>query len=198
MSEAYPLSWPDGWKRTPLTHRRYNGAFKGDLVKYRRHMLEQLRMMGATDVIISTNRAVRRDGQFYGDAKEPLDGGVAIYFKYQKKPMTLACDLYLSIRENMHAIGLTLESIRGIERHGASQMMERAFRGFTALPEQAGQYWRDILGFSQEQKITGDDVEVAFRRLAHAAHPDKGGNVEQWHQLVLARENARRDLGVTR
>lgn len=47
----------------------------------------------------------------------------------------LACDLFREVRLNMHAIGLTVEAMRQIERCGASSMLERAFRGFmAALP----------------------------------------------------------------
>ena len=47
----------------------------------------------------------------------------------------LACDLFTEVRLNMHAIGLTVEAMRQIERCGASSMLERAFRGFmAALP----------------------------------------------------------------
>lgn len=47
----------------------------------------------------------------------------------------LACDLFREVRLNMHAIGLTIEAMRQIERCGASSMLERAFRGFmAALP----------------------------------------------------------------
>lgn len=198
MRQAYPLTWPDGRKRTPLQQRRHNGAWKGGTQKYRQHVLEQLGRMRVETVIISTNKPLRLDGHFRADVAEPADGGVAIYFDYKKKPMCLACDKYLLIEDNLHAIGLTLEAIRSIERNGSLEMMEQAFRGFTALPEKAGEWWRDVLGFEKEEKVTADHVDVAFRRLAHVAHPDKGGTVEQWNQLCLARENARKDLGVTR
>lgn len=50
----------------------------------------------------------------------------------------LACDLFNSVRLNMHSIGLTIEAMRQIERCGASSMLERAFRGFiAALPAKA-------------------------------------------------------------
>jgi len=44
----------------------------------------------------------------------------------------LACDLFTEVRLNMHAIGLTIEAMRQIHRCGASNMLERAFRGFVA------------------------------------------------------------------
>lgn len=161
-------------------------------------LLREIQRMGGTGVILSTNLPLRRDGLPYADAKTPEDSGVAVYFKYKKKPMTLACDQYFRVSENARALAMTIEALRGIERWGASDLMERAFRGFTALPEKAGEYWRDILGFEPERKVSSDEVETAFRRLAHVAHPDKGGTLEQWQQLVNARENAMKDLGITR
>lgn len=56
----------------------------------------------------------------------------------------LACDLFYEVRLNMHAIGLTVEAMRQIERCGASSMLERAFRGFmAALPAHAGEKARE-------------------------------------------------------
>lgn len=197
-AEAYPLTWPDGWPRTPFNNRRHNNSWKGSSQKYREHMLEQLAKMGVEKVVISTNKPLRLDGHFRIDTAEPSDGGVAIYFDYKKKPMCLACDKYYTVQDNLHAIGLTLEAIRSIERNGASDLMERAFRGFTALPEKAGEYWREVLQIPADQKVTKDDIETAFKRLAHVAHPDKGGSVEQWHLLNNARANALRDIGAAR
>ncbi len=197
--EAYPPSWPDAWKRTPPEQIRRNWSFwRGPLGKHRDSLESEVRKLGGINLIISTNMPVRKDGGIVVGSREPGDAGVAAYFRYQDKPMCFACDQFETVRENIRAIALTIESIRAIERYGASDMMERAFRGFTALPEKSGEWWRDVLGFAKDAKVSADDVEREFRRLAHVAHPDKGGNAETWNQLVLARENARKDLGVTR
>lgn len=162
-------------------------------------LFDELRKLGASTYILSTNVPRRKDGLPYANVRpDGDDPGAAVYFTYQDKPTTMACDHYFYVNQNVRALALTIESMRAIERYGASDMMERVFRGFTALPERAGEYWRDIFGFEKEKKVTVDDVEVAFRRLAHVAHPDKGGSLEVWQQLVLARENAKKDLGVTR
>lgn len=51
---------------------------------------------------------------------------------------SLACDVFREVRLNLHAIGLTVEAMRQMERCGASTMLERAFRGFqAALPAHA-------------------------------------------------------------
>lgn len=198
MIEAYPLYWPEGWKRTPPGFREKRSDFLEGIARNHRNLTRQIELLGGKDVIISSNLPIRRDGLPYADATAGGDPGVAVYFNYKKKPMCFACDRYARVHENLRAITLTIEAIRGIERWGASDMMERAFRGFTALPENASQAWREVFGFEASHKVSADDVDSRFRELVKTAHPDTGGTAEEFHRLVIARENARKDLGVTR
>lgn len=46
----------------------------------------------------------------------------------------IACDQFREVRLNMAAIVNTIKAIRQIERCGTSSLLERAFRGFSALP----------------------------------------------------------------
>lgn len=53
-------------------------------------------------------------------------------------PYVIACDQFREVRLNMAAIVNTIKAIRQIERCGTSSLLERAFKGFAALPEYAG------------------------------------------------------------
>lgn len=50
----------------------------------------------------------------------------------------IACDQFKEVRLNMAAIVMTIKAIRQIERCGTSSLLERAFKGFSALAENAG------------------------------------------------------------
>lgn len=50
----------------------------------------------------------------------------------------IACDQFREVRLNMAAIVMTIKAIRQIERCGTSSLLERAFKGFTAITESAG------------------------------------------------------------
>lgn len=50
----------------------------------------------------------------------------------------IACDQFREVRLNLAAIGLTIKAIRQIERCGTTSLLERAFKGFSALPAYAG------------------------------------------------------------
>ena len=56
----------------------------------------------------------------------------------QKFDYVIACDQFREVRLNMAAIVGTIKAIRTIERNGTSSLLERAFKGFSALPEHAG------------------------------------------------------------
>lgn len=57
----------------------------------------------------------------------------------QKFDYVIACDQFKEVRLNLSAIVATIKAIRQIERCGTSSLLERAFKGFSALPEYAGE-----------------------------------------------------------
>jgi hypothetical protein len=66
MIEAYPLQWPVGYKRTS---RQQSGRFDTSFGAARDKIVKELRLMGARDVIISTNVPLRQDGRAGKDQK---------------------------------------------------------------------------------------------------------------------------------
>lgn len=215
MSErtAYPLSWPDGWKRTQSSMRtqaQFNKSARieapGEMPAYSakkrlavadavQRLLRELSLMGVPDwnVIISTNVPLRLDGMPRSD-KEPADPGAAVYWKKGDKQAMrcMAIDRYTRVADNLAAIAATLEAMRAIERHGGGTILERAFLGFAALPERATQHWREVLGI--EGNATPQLVEDRFRALAQVHHPDKGGDRNKFEEIVQARDAARLEL----
>jgi len=214
MSErtAFPLSWPDGWKRTSNVSRvhaqfgrtdsQYGQQGRVYLGKKRLsvadavgRLLGELRRMGIPDwnVIVSTNVPLRLDGMPRSD-KEPADPGAAVYWKKNDKQVMrcMAIDRYTRVADNLAAIAATLEAMRAIERHGGGTILERAFLGFAALPERATQHWREVLGI--EGTATAQLVEDRFRALAQVHHPDKGGDRNKFEEIVQARDAARLEL----
>ena len=193
MVEAFPLHWPEGWQRTTTSRTRLPGRMPFGMSRNR--LIHELRLLGAKNYVLSTNVPVRRDGLPYADFRRPTDPGVAVYFEYRKRQMCLACDRYALIEDNVRAIALTIEALRGIERWGASDMMERAFMGFTALPANSTRSWREVFGFSGTDSIRLDEVNDRFRKLSLERHSDQGGSDDQMCQLLQARDDARRELG---
>lgn len=209
---AYPLSWPAGWKRTSQNERRralfstrsgevgysYRSQRQLSIADALGRLKPQLRAVSADDdYIISTNLVLRLDGLPRSDQREPEDPGVAVYWKYNGDPQSMAVDQYLRVADNLAAVAATLEYLRGIERHGGAQILQRAFAGFLALPAPADSPtgWWSVL--QVERTATPDEIKAAYRALAMSLHPDNQltGNAERFVILGKAYEFAKQEKG---
>lgn len=153
--------------------------------------------MKATSLVVSTNIPVRKDGGLYTDYmnKALPDPGVAIYFKYKGKDISMCCDQYARVWENIYALGKGIEALRGMERWGVSDFLERAFTGFAALPESfletsIDEVWI-TLGLGEKTFKSKQDVIDAYKAKAKEFHPDvPGGSTAKFQQLQAAYEQA--------
>lgn len=191
--EAYPLTWPVGYPRTKFPER--NVRFKQtSLAKCRDLVLKELERLGARGVVLSTNIPLRQDGLPYAgfERRNIVDKGVAVYFSIDKQPTVLCCDAWDRWEDNFYAIAKTIEAMRGIDRWGVSEMLKRAFTGFTALPETSTatmNVWQilGLLGCPADVEA----VKVAYRSQAKKVHPDlPDGSHSLMQQLNEAYESA--------
>lgn len=210
-TEAYPLAWPIGWKRTGQ-YSRTRAKFgkrsfvdrgvneqgqqmgrhtKGSLSSLQgtERVLNVLQQMGFNNtVVISSNLALRLDGLPRSSQRDPDDPGVAVYWGNGQKARCIAVDQYDRVADNLAAIAATLEAMRAIERHGGAAILERAFTGFIALP--APTAWWQTLGLSGPNASRAE-IDGAHRRLIMEHHPDRGGDGDKAADI-----NRARDLGL--
>jgi hypothetical protein len=190
VTQSYPLAWPDNWPRTSAAARKSGSAFKTTWDKARRNLGHELRLLGAQHVVVSSWLPLRLDGQPRSDhARMKIrDPGVAVYFEYRGRPMVMARDAYDNCFANLHSIGLAIEHLRGLERHGGAVMLERAFEGFAALPPPAKRDHWSTLGIKPTRDL--DEIAAAFRLRAKDLHPDMGGDASLMADLLEARRSA--------
>lgn len=84
--------------------------------------------------------------------------------------------------------------MRGIERWGGGEILNRTFTGFTALPspDQASlPNWRIVLDYHGNSKT---EARARYRQARKLAHPDHGGTDEQFHAVEQAWDQAREAL----
>ena len=108
----------------------------------------------------------------------------------------MCCDKYEKVYENIYALAKGIEALRGMERWGVNDFIERAFTGFTALPPSMivpyKKPWWDVLGInkgSNEQQI-----KEAYHRKAQDTHPDKGGTHDMFVEVGIAYEEGMESL----
>lgn len=200
---AYPLQWPQAWPRTASGrrlrarfHRRERQSSSGGssytinrettIERGSSLVLAELERMGARHVVISTNVELRRDGLPYSGRRAPEDPGVAVYFRLDGRDLCIPSDKWDRVADNLVAVAKTVEALRGIERWGARSMVEAAFAGFKALPENAGGVrWWEVLRVASS--ATRDEIQAAYKARAMETHPDAGGDVEEFQRVNEAR-----------
>jgi hypothetical protein len=188
--DAFPLSWPVGYARSS---KRISSNFKQSMDRAQRFLGDEIQRLGGTGLIVSTNLPIRKDGGIYADYLDKLidDPGVAIYFKHKGKTISMCCDQYRRVWENIYALGKGIEALRGMERWGVSDFLDRAFTGFTALPpaNETKQWWELLL---IGKDAPADVIRSAYRHLAKKYHPDAElGNTAKFQEIQAAYEQAK-------
>ena len=180
MTESFPLHWPSGKPRTSFPGSSKFGTRSIDQAV--NILRKQIALLGGDNAVISTNTRLRLDGLPYSKQPQPTDRGVAVYFGHKKRAMCFASDRWDRVQDNIYAVAMTIEALRGIERWGGGKMMEEAFTGFTALPSNSP--W-DLIGV--KPGASPAEIEAAYRDKAKRWHPDAGGSHEQMSKLNAAR-----------
>lgn len=182
--EQSTLQWPVG---QPRARYRDNARFRNGprgLVDYelaRGRALDELELLGATDVVISRNRRSQESG----------DPGVAVYFTVgrDKQRRCLACDRWHRMPDNLAAIAAHVEAMRGQLRWGVGTV-EQAFAGYAALrPVREHRPWWEVLGIPRGS--LPEIVTAAWRELAKRHHPDRGGSPEEMAEINAAYQEAK-------
>lgn len=184
---AFPLHWPPGFPRVSV---RYKSKFGEKNFGFARdNLIHEIDLLGGRKIVLSTNVPLRADGLPYADNRRIADPGVAVYFDYREKPRVFACDKWSSTAENMWALAKTIDAIRGIARWGASDMLERAFTGFTALPASTSVRtpWQIL---EVPRTATLEQLKNARIKLAQIHHPDHGGSAERMAEINRAYDAA--------
>ncbi len=201
---AFPLCWPDGWRRTiNRTDSRFQRAVK---FGQRWHSMEdassllavELDRIGASNAVLSTNVRLRVDGKPYSGQAQPVDPGAAVFFRLKGRDVSLACDRWKRVECNVYAIAKHIEALRGQERWGVGSI-EQAFRGYMALPLKAsGISPHEVLGVAIN--ATEEQIVAAGRTLSKKYHPDSGTEpdaerfieMRKAHDLLM--QNARKTV----
>lgn len=194
MISAYPLQWPAHWPRTQ--HPLFS-QFQTSLSEASTNLFRQLELMGATNIVINSNMQLRPDGRPYARQQTIDDTGVAVYFTLNGEQQCIPCDKWMKLEENVQAIRKTVEALRGLERWGAKEMVNAAFRGFKALPENVivtpytVRPWHEVLEVLPTASF--DVIQAAYKRLLLRHHPDQGGDVVKFQELKQAYDQARKE-----
>lgn len=187
-SKQYPLQWPIGRERNQSP--TYSKFKPGSAYNEGWNIVHELELMGADNIIISSNMQYRADGLPY-QRQNVTDTGIAVYFTHNGEEECIPCDAWVTVEENMRAIWKTVEAMRGIERWGGKALMNAAFSGFKALPSSIitpmpHRAWWTVLGVDPRDNAL--KVKEAYRDKLKLYHPDAGGSPEEFKEVQDAYE----------
>lgn len=192
----YPLSWPVGWKRTEGAYRRKAKFHRSNrpltMVEARTRIRRELRLLGASNVVLSTNVELRHDGEPYSNRREPDDVGAAVYFSLRGQARSFACDVWTRVADNIAAMEKHINAQRAIGRYGVGTI-DQAFAGYAPRLQAATFEWWIVLGVPRgASALTVEDAYLSRMRLMH---PDvEGGSDYEASRLNEARDAAHAEI----
>lgn len=183
------------WDRLPALERR-KSSFKQtylqtlDLLEYEIGRLQgrEIRIEAGFTLAQLRNDGWPRNGE------RPAHPGVVLYFETADGALAFPAAAYAGMQANMHAIALTLECLRAVDRYGVTLAHEQ-YRGFLALPapvtygtvDQAAIMLASIAAVPKDYILdSAEAFRNAYRIAAAQLHPDAGGDRNAWEAFQNA------------
>lgn len=217
MIEPYPLHWPSDYPKTPPRQRRScDEPIRATGTDLYNHTMGEMMRVNAHSLTLSTNLPLGEGVPRWYASPLDDDPGVALWFVWHGRPMVLANDTFVSVRENLYAIGRLVTNFRVAYGLGMGQSMERMLLGLEHdhnrffRTEKAGSYsppppdptvegptagWWHVFGFSSIHEASLKEAESRYRQRVQQAHPDRGGSTEAMQVFNEAIEQARNYFG---
>lgn len=184
------------WNRIPDLERRIS-AFKTPYTRTLDKLEHEIRHLKGSDIRIEVGYRldqIRNDG-WPKVSEKPAHPGVVLYFTSATGALCFPCGTYRRMEDNIHAVALTLECLRAVDRYGVTRGNEQ-YLGFASLPapmsvEEAAIAIVSYLPLQstvpKEFLISSpDSFKNAYRTITKVLHPDHGGDAGEWHEFQRA------------
>ena len=131
----WPLIWPNDALITPASsqihapHFTRKGTGSGTRPRAK-ELLASLYGMGAEDIMVTVSASIGAGGfPLEGQNKDDASG-VAAYFTHESRYHVIHCDKYVTLRENMRALTITINAIKTVIKHGNVNTARKILIGF--------------------------------------------------------------------
>jgi hypothetical protein len=199
------VEWPDGFERTATAQREpYPHGFRVDRRAAFENILEELKKLGAEEVRIDSGATQKTmNPNLLSQESDPDDPSVVVYFSKDGQDFAVPCDMWDNVRDNAQAIAKYLDAKRALDRYGV-KTVESEFTTQKLPPgeehdpgggddaddgdseEFADKPPHKVLGVASD--ADADEIKAAARALKKEYHPDTGGDIETFNQVLEAEE----------
>jgi hypothetical protein len=200
---AGDIDWPVWADRTDPHQRERTSKFSVTLASAISDIETELEdRLGVDDWRLSTAAPHRKkDGRPYADAN-PDDSAAVVRWSMDGEQYCVAADQYTGLRDNIRALGLYLEEKRKMSNRPVTTGQSEFATARLPSGDGEGSTGDDVVvagpghGLDEEpHEVLGvapdasdDVVEAVARRLAANAHPDNGGDREEFQRIQQAKE----------
>lgn len=171
------LNWPPGWDRTPDAQRESTSKFSTGFRKSERDLRKELERMDVDEW---------RLDHVTGSGGDP---GVVLRWTMDGEQFAVACDAWTAKRDNLRSVYLWVNETR----MRGQRPVKTGDTEFAAARLPAGD--DPVVGEEPPHVVLdidpdadGEEVRSAFRAKVKEAHPDNGGDEEQFKRVQKARE----------
>jgi hypothetical protein len=196
-----PATWPG--KRRPTSFVRKRSPFKMIWTKTEKLLERELTHLGAKDVVIAVDIRnpgfFRQDGMLKADARPASPAVILAFTNRAGVRLQFPCDTYAFWQDNVHAIALSLEALRAVDRHEVTQG-DAQYVGFKALPAgggapgavemtegRASEILAEYSDFPPHLIVQESSVaRIAIRTAKSRSHPDAKGPAGAFEDVTAA------------
>jgi hypothetical protein len=179
------------FRKTVRRHNEWRGSYTdtvndvdwGATVALLERELEHLDARNVVLQMAVTRRELRKDGWIRADAR-PEHPGVILSFDSRFGPLSYPCDTYTEWQANVRAIAVSLEWLRGVDRHGVTKRGEQ-YAGFARLPPAGGTTENRPEIIQRGRELIAKHGSA--RNALFATHPDRGGDPDDFLAVTAAR-----------
>jgi hypothetical protein len=197
-----PAVWPG--KRRASDFVRKRSPFKVIWTKTEALLARELAHLKAKDVKIAIDIRnpgyFRQDGMIRADARPVTPAVILSFTNGAGVRLQFPCDTYAYWQDNVHAIALSLEALRAVDRHQVTQG-DAQYIGFKALPpgassagaapemseDRAATILADYCDFPAHLIVQEASVaRIAIRTAKSRTHPDAKGSPGAFEDVTAA------------
>jgi len=187
------IDWPIDWERTPEGERERTTKFNASLAKSTDAIETEMSRMDVDDFRASTASGgsyTKRSGLPKHNAN-PDDPGFVLRWTDDGEQFAVACDHYADLRDNVRSVykwinETRLRSQRPVLTGDAEFAAARLPSGDEETAVVATAAPHEVLEVAPD--ASDAVVQAAFRQKMKSAHPDQGGDTEQFERVRNAKE----------
>jgi hypothetical protein len=180
--------------RTPSADRKRTAKFKKGLGATSRELGREMDRIGVDDWRLSCDAPTKKDqpNTLYKDAERYVDDpAVVVRWSKDGQQYAVACDRYTELRDNLRAILLYIREKRKMQ----GRPVKTGFDEFATARLPPGNPDREKVTRRAPHEVlevapdaSPDVVKAAARRKLANAHPDSGGDGDEYKEIARARD----------